>query len=168
MTITASITARINASAASLLPAAQGAGLPIDLIGTTSLTPGTGANQADKMFAYRSTLAASASENIDLAGALTDVLGNALTFAKVKAIMVRADPGNTNDVVVGGAATNGFVGPFGAVTHTIAVKPGGEFLNALPGTGWVVVPATGDILKIANGGAGTPVTYDIVLIGTSV
>lgn len=168
MTVTASITARINASVASPILTAQGTGPAIDVIGTTLIAPGTGVGQADLMYSDTRTLAASASENIDLAGALTDVLGRTLNLAKIKAIMIRASAANTNDVVIGGAATNAFVGPFGAATHTLAVRPGGEFLIAHPGTGWAVVAATGDLLKIANGGAGTAVTYDIIIIGTSV
>jgi hypothetical protein len=168
MTVTATITARINATVASPIISAQGSGPTIDLIGTTLITPGTGANQADLMFADTRTLAASASENLDLNGALTDVLGKTLNLLKVKAIMVRASGANANDIVIGGAATNGFVGPFGAAAHTIAVRPGGEFVIAHSGAGWPVVAGTGDLLKIANGGAGTSVTYDIIIIGTTV
>lgn len=39
--------------------------------------------------------------------------------------MVKAAVGNTNNVVVGGAAVNGIVGPLGAATNTVAVSPGG-------------------------------------------
>jgi hypothetical protein len=168
MTVTATITARINSTVASTLAAASNTGPDVDLIGTVLITPGTGAAQADKEYYNRSTLAASASENIDLAGAGTDVLGALNAFAKVKAILVKADPANTNDVIVGGAASNGFVGPFGATTHTIAVRPGGVFLTAHPGTGWTVTAATADLIKILNGGAGTSVTYEICIVGTSV
>ena len=53
----------------------------------------------------------------------------------------------------------------GAAIHGAAVRPGGEALFVAPGTGWTVTPATGDLLRILNGGAGTPVTYDIMIIG---
>lgn len=132
-----------------------------------ALASGTGANQADLMFADQRTLSASATENLDLAGGLTDAFGTTLTFAKIKAIMVRAAPGNTNDVVIGGAASNAFVGPFGGTTPTVAVKPGGFLLLFAPATGWTVTASTGDILKVANSSSGTSVTYDVVLIGTS-
>lgn len=131
------------------------------------LQPGTGSYQADKLFSDQRTLAASATENIDLAGALTDPFGAALTFAKVKAIYIRAAAGNTNDVVVGGVGSNAFIGPFGANTHTVAVKPGGVLLMVAPDSGWTVTAATGDLLKILNGGGSTSVTYDIIIIGTS-
>lgn len=132
------------------------------------LDNGTGANAADRLYADTNTLAASGTVDVDLAGTLTDALGAALTFARVKAIFIRAAVGNTNNVVLGGAASNQFVGPFGAAAHTIAVKPGGFLGMVAPdATGWPVTAGTGDLLRIANSGAGTGVTYDVVIIGAS-
>ena len=132
-----------------------------------TLKTGTAAGLADLLFSDQRTLAASATENLDLAGGLTDPLGATLTFVKIKAILVRASSGNTNNVVVGGQTVNGFLGPFGAAAHTVAVPPGGALLLAAPSAGWAVTPGTGDLLKILNGGAGTGVTYDVVIVGTS-
>jgi hypothetical protein len=132
-----------------------------------SFAPGTGMGQADLVFADRRTLAASATENLDLAGALTDPLGAALTFGHVKAIYVVARAANTNSVVVGGAATNAFVGPLGGTTPTVTLPPGGGLLLVHPGAGWTVTAATGDLLKVLNSAAGASVQYDVVIIGTS-
>jgi hypothetical protein len=133
-----------------------------------TLTSGTGAGQADLVWGDNNTLAASATTDIDLAGALTGALGGTVTFAKIKAIFLYADEGNTNNVVLGAAASNQFVGPFGAATHTIAVPPGGCAVLVAPGTaGWAVTAATGDLLRVANSGAGTAVTYKILIVGTS-
>src|SRR6218665_3613353 len=71
-------------------------------------THGTGNGQANEQFSDIRTLAASANENIDLAGTLIGHFGETLTFTKIKAIVILADTGNTNDVIVGGAASNGF------------------------------------------------------------
>jgi hypothetical protein len=133
-----------------------------------TLANGTGEDEADRLYADVNTLAASATTDIDLAGTLTDALGAALTFARVKALFLRASSGNTNNVVIGGAASNQFVGPFGAATDTFAVKPGG-FLGwvAPDADGWEVTAGTGDLLRIANSGAGSTVTYDVVIIGAS-
>ena len=132
------------------------------------LDNGTGANAADRLYMDSNTLAASANVDVDLAGSLTDALGAALSFARVKALFLRAASGNTNNVVIGGAASNQFVGPFGAATHTFAVKPGGFMGWIAPdATGWAVTAGTGDLLRIANSGAGTSVTYDVVIIGAS-
>lgn len=132
-----------------------------------TLESGTGSGQADKIFMDDRTLAASATENLDLAGSLTDAFGATITFATVKAILVIAKAANTNDVVIGGAASNGFVGPFGGTTPTVSVKPGGLALMVAPKTGWTVTASTGDILKMANSSSGTGVDYSIVIIGTS-
>ncbi len=131
------------------------------------LTSGTGADQADLMFADTRTLAASATENLDLAGSLTDAFGATLAFAKIKAIIVQAAAANTNDVVVGGAASNAFTGPLGGTDPTVAARPGGAIVLFAPATGWTVTAGTGDILKVANSSSGTSVTYSIVIIGTS-
>jgi hypothetical protein len=133
-----------------------------------SLAAGTGANQADRMWHDKRTIAASGTDDIDLAGSLLDVFGDALTFARIKGIAVWADAGNTNNVVVGAAAATQFVGPFGAATHTAHARPGGLVAFAAPdATAWPVGAGASDLLRIANSGAGTPVIYDIVLIGAS-
>ena len=140
--------------------------VPLELLQSVLLEAGTGSGQADKVFSDQRTLNASASEDLDLAGVLTDLLGSTVTFAKVKFIFIKASTGNTNNVVVGNASSNGFVGPFGGATHTKAIAPGGFEMWFNP-TGWTVTAGTGDILKIANSGGGTSVTYDIVIVGTS-
>lgn len=133
-----------------------------------ALASGTGAGQADKVFTDTRTIAASGTDDLDLAGSLVDGLGQTLTFVKVKAIIVIAADGNTNDVVVGAAASNQFVGPFGAATHTLKVRPGGFVAFACKdATAWGVTAATGDLLRVANGGAGTSVDYTVIVIGTS-
>lgn len=141
--------------------------LPLSQLATVGYTPGTGTGAADLVFADQRTLTASSTENLDLAGTLTDPFGVTLTCAKVKAIYVFAAAANTNDVIVGGAASNAFTGPFQDATDKVAVRPGGVAVFALAGTGWTVTASTGDILKVANGSSGTSVTYDVIVICTS-
>lgn len=132
------------------------------------LPSGTSSGRADLLFADERTISASSSENLDLTGgSLSDPVGAALVFAKVKAILIEADDGNTNNVVVGNAGANPFVGPFDDGTVTITIPPGGRLLLAAPSSGWAVTVDTADILKVANSGAGTGVTYRIVIVGTS-
>lgn len=120
---------------------------------------------ADVMFKDTRTLAASGTENLDLAGVLVDAFGAVATSAEIIAIYVKAASGNTNNVVIGNV-TNGFVGPLGA-TGTYTVSPG-DFYLATSRNGWAVTAATGDLLKITNSAAGTPVTYDVVIIGRTI
>jgi hypothetical protein len=93
-------------------------------------------------------------------------LGATLAFTAIKAILIVADAANTNDVVVGGAASNAFVGPFADATDKINVGPGDVFLiTRRSAAGLAVAAGTGDILKVANGGAGSAVTYRIIILG---
>lgn len=150
---------------------------PLDL--ATGLTPlrfsrqialaaGTAAGQADKIWHDERTLAASASEDLDLAGTLVDAFGVAMTLARVRGLIIYASSANTNQVIIGNAGSNGWVGPFGAATHTLSVHPGGLLALFAPGTnGYAVTAGTGDLLHVANSAGGTPVTYDVVVIGAS-
>lgn len=163
------LTATIKASIAAKLTGSNDMGTPAhEFIEAFSLLleDGTGANQASNVWSDERTLAASATEDLDLAGSLVNGLGATLTFTAVKAIMVIASAANTNSVIVGAAAVNTFVGPFGAAAHTVAVKPGGFFFAFDPSAaGLAVTAGTGDLLRIANGGAGSSVTYRIVIVG---
>jgi hypothetical protein len=130
------------------------------------LEDGTGASQANSCFADTRTLAISANEDLDLAGALLDAFGNTLTFTKIKAIYIRAADANTNSVIIKPAAANGFLGPFANAAHTQTLPPGGVWQVEAPVNGWAVTAGTGDKINIANSAAGTSVTYDIEIIGT--
>lgn len=139
---------------------------PLDYKATLDLADGTGLNQASVMFSDQRTLAASASEELDLSGSLADVLGVSLVLTKIKALVIKAAPGNTNDVVVGGAASNGCATMFGDPTDKINVKPGGMLVLTAPTVaGYAVTAGTGDLLKVANSGGTTGVTYDIIILG---
>jgi hypothetical protein len=54
------------------------------------LSNGTGANAADLMFHDRRTIAASGTEDLDLAGVLASPFGATLTFAEVRAVLITA------------------------------------------------------------------------------
>lgn len=131
------------------------------------LSNGTGANAADLMFHDRRTLAASGTEDLDLAGVLASPFGATLTFAEIRAVMITAASGNTNNVRVTRPASNG-VPLFVAAGDGIDVPPGGAFAWVCPADGKVTVTAgTGDLLTVTNGAAGSSVTYDVVILGTS-
>jgi hypothetical protein len=105
---------------------------------------------------------------LDLAAVLTNAFGATITAAKIKAIMIKAAAGNTNDVHVIHPASAG-VPLLLAAGDGFKVKPGGWVQMAAPALAGLatVTPTTNDLLTITNGGAGTPVTYDIMIIGTS-
>jgi hypothetical protein len=133
--------------------------------GQVALVDGILSGQANKLYASAQTLAASATANLDIAGGVSDPLGNVLTFTAIKAIMVLASTDNVNDVKIGGAGSNAFVGPFGSATDSVAVRPGGSLLMFAPATGWPVTAGTGDLLKVLNAGAGSAVTFKVIIFG---
>lgn len=132
------------------------------------LTNGTGANQADLVWSDQRTIAASATDSFDLAGGgLTDAFGAAVAFARVKLVMVTAATGNSNNVNVTRPASNG-VPLFLAAGDGVPVRPGGVWLWACTdATGVAVTAGTGDLIDVVNSGAGSTVTYDVVIVGAS-
>ncbi len=137
------------------------------------LTFGATALKGNQIFHNRDVLDADEVVSLDLAGGLTNVFGDTITFAKVRALLVI----NTSDVIdlthtaaslsvisVGGNA-NAFDGPFSDSTDIINIAAGNFFAatrNDL--TGWPVTGATGDILDITETST-LEGMYDIVIIG---
>jgi hypothetical protein len=120
---------------------------------------GAGALQCNNVYAVSRTLG-SASEDVDLAGGLTDVFGATLTFAEVKLFGVYNS--GANALTVGAASSNAWAGLLNA-TGTITIPPGGLFVFAASdATGAAVVAGTGDLLKVA-GTSGQP--YELIVWG---
>lgn len=130
---------------------------------TLSLTFGTGANQADRLFT--DTRSTSSAEDLDIvAGSLTDAFGTTFTLAELKVLIVCASSANTTNVVLGGDANS--VPFLSTAATTVAIKPGGCFFLTDPSAGGVAVTAdTGDIIQVAPS-SGT-VAYDIIIMGSS-
>jgi hypothetical protein len=136
----------------------------------TLLQSGTAAGQADRFFQDTRTITASSNDDLDLAGVLTDAYGATITFVKIKGIFVSAAAGNVNNVIIGGSATNPFSTIFTGTNPALIVRPGASVAIIAGGAdaaGYAVTATTADILRLTNGGAGTSVTLDIVLWGTS-
>lgn len=168
MALTTSMSLAVSAQQTSALDLGT-ASLPLNVRHAVSLSNGTGAGNADRIFSDRRTLSASATEDLDLAGVLLDAFGATITFARVKGLFIVAAAANANNVVVGAAASNAWSTLLNA-TGTITLRPGAAFgamAGVADGTGWAATAGTGDLLKVANSGAGTSVTYDVVIIGAS-
>ncbi len=160
------VTAEIAATFKNLLDLST----PVDSLTKTAkiaLSNGTGSAQADLIFHDQRTLAASGTEDLDLAGVLTSPYGATLTFAELRGIMIKAADTNTNTINVTRPAANGLL-LFLAASDGIPIPPGGVFLWSCGADGKVPVTAgTGDLLTITNAAAGTSVTYDVVIVGVS-
>lgn len=159
-TLTAAPTATLDLGATRLAP------LTKEWI--TTFSNGTGLNQAD-LIAWDTRTLSAANEDLDLAPlAFNDPFNAAITFARIKGIVVYAYSTNTPNVVVGAAAANAWATMFNA-TGTWTGHPGSLFAAFNPtAAGWAVTAGTGDLLRIANSSGGTPsAQYDIVLLGAS-
>lgn len=140
---------------------------PLTLSKQLNLAEGSGLNAANKIWHDERTISASGSDDLDLAGVLTDPFGGTITLARVKGIVVLASVGNANNVVVGGGS-NPLVNWLSGTTPAVIVRPGGLLAVMAPdATGYAVTAGTGDILRVANSGGGTSVTYQVVIIGAS-
>lgn len=161
----AQITAKIKLTQVNALDVASAKFEPL-INAVANFSNGTGADQVNQVFTDTRTLSASATENLDLAGSLADAFGNTIALTKLKAILITAASGNTNDVQVTRPASNG-VPLFLAAGDGLPVKPDGFFLWVAPDAAGVTVTAsTGDLLTITNSAGGSSVTYTVVIIGS--
>lgn len=134
-----------------------------------SLTTGVAAGASDKFFYDSRTLSASATEDLDLVGTLTDAFGDLFSPVRIKALGFKALAANTNNVIIGAASATQWAALLGT-TGTMTFRPGSSMLfvaGSADATGYVCAAGSTDLLKVANSGAGTSVTYEIVLVGVS-
>lgn len=136
---------------------------------TVDLTHGTGAGNIDLGYAWQSTIAGAGSLVIDLAGSLTGEFGQAVNFARIKAIYFRLLKTTVpvGGVLVGAAAANS------VVTWQVPVKNTAEldgfFELLLPdAVGIVVTAGTGDQFRVVNQDAVIVATYEMFIAGCSV
>ncbi|GGR71138.1 MULTISPECIES: hypothetical protein [Streptomyces] len=143
--------------------------IPAGLSRAVTLASGTGAGKADRVFQARRTIAASGTDDLDLAGVLLDAFGSTITFARIKGLFIAASTANSNNVVVGNATSNAWATLLNA-TGTVTLRPG-AVLAAIAGpadaTTYGVTSSTGDVFRIANSGGGSTVSYDICIVGAS-
>lgn len=165
-TLSTIVTAKIETTFRNVLDLS----VPVDsLIKQTKieLSNGTSSNNADLCFHDQRTLAASGTEDLDLAGSLAGPFGAAQVFVELRAVLFSASSSNTNNVLVSRPASNG-VPLFSAAGDQIIIPPGGVFLWACGADGKITVTAsTGDLLTVTNSAGSTSVTYDVVIIGVS-
>lgn len=146
----------------------ESASSAIALALSIAFTDGNAAGNADRIWKDTRTINASANEDLDMSGTLTDIYGASVIFADVRAIVIIASSNNTNNVRLIRPASNGLP-LFLAAGDGIDIRPGGMFLWACADATAVPVTAgTGDLLNVANSSSGTGVDYSIVIIGSSV
>jgi hypothetical protein len=155
----------------STLTAVSGLGtasFPYDVQDDNTYTNGTGANQCDLAANITYTITTGATQNLDLAGAISTALGVVVTMVKLKVLYIKSRSTNTTNITVSRPAANGVV-VFGAASGALApIEPGGRVMWESPGAaGVAVVAATGDLIAITNA-AGASAVVDVYVAGTSV
>jgi len=132
----------------------------------TTITSGTGANQVDQVFHDIRSLASGANEELDLAGSLTNAMGETITFDMVRAIMIY-NPDTASTLIIGGAAANAWEPWAGAAGDKLVVRPGGRiYMEAPDANGLDVTAATADKLKIEHGAESSiAIAYEIIIAG---
>lgn len=138
-----------------------------------SLTNGTAADKADNIYLAQTTLAASGTVNLDLAGSVTDIYGNTITFARVKALYFELTTTTSASAMTLGAhgsaaALAGSGNLFGDTSDKVRIHNGGVFLVASPGaTAYPVTATTADILLMTNEDGSNIATYKLAIVGAS-
>lgn len=140
-----------------------------------SMIDGDDYGKANKVYGpIRRTLAGGAAEELDLAGgSLKDRKGNALTFTKVRLLLVinvksKDTVGATFEIggSIGTAGENFLL--FKAENDVYELGPGAIFFIYEPSAaGLPVTAGTGDLLRIANvSSPSISMSYDILIIGS--
>lgn len=138
------------------------------------------AKGADQIYSAIRTLAGGANETLDLSGSLTNVFGETISFARIKAILVEllsaaqdSDNGTAaTSILVGGAvATQALAGSgkwFADTSDKIRVINGGFFACAVDNAAGVTVSnGASDSLKVENEDGAVACAYRLTLIGSN-
>lgn len=136
---------------------------------SVSLADGISNDQADKIWHDQRTLAAGASEDLDLTALSRTLFDGTFTTGvlKVKALMiVNLATTSGYDLTVGGAPAQTWVGPFGTAADKVKVPADSCLLLVNKKSGWSVTNSSADLLRITNTAAGS-VTYNLAIVGTS-
>lgn len=136
--------------------------IPLNDTTDHALTDGTGSGKVDMEFSDSRTLAAGASEELDINGALIDGFGDSVTIAKLKVVKIV----NTNvdySLDVGGAGANALA-LFADPSDKVTIQPGGTFYVDSPLLGLTV--GADDKLKVWNNST-EAITYTVFFGGAS-
>ena len=131
-----------------------------------TLSDGNGVNQVQTLWHDSRSVADGGSDDLDLNGStIQNVFGEDLDFIGLKAILI-TNLHATSIIGVFGVV-NGLADVLTVVTTKLNVVPGGSLVLFAPtAAGYLVTPATGDLLGISDEtGGGGVVPYAITLAG---
>ena len=139
-----------------------------DALGSWTITNGTTADKADLLYDTEISLAAAGTSTLDLE-TLTDRFGVVVDFARIKALHITVETGKDSGVIIGGAASNEWLGFLAAAGDKVKIRSGGWLSVAAPdATAYVVTNTSSTDLKLAHDGAGSEtIKVKLYLIGAS-
>lgn len=161
------LTAKISLGLTTQFTGSGDLSTPTDQMNITraiEFTSGTGANQADVLFADSRTLADGANEVLDIyaSGTLLTPLGTALTMTKAKAIYVYNTSADAS-LLIGGGTTPLAICADGS--DILKLPPGGKLVFTAPLAAGIAT-TTNKNLKFEHDGTGSStLTYEVVVIG---
>ncbi len=129
---------------------------------------GVAAGQVNEAYVAVRTLAAGASETLDLVGVLSGLFGQTISFARIKGILIAllTAPEIASSITVGDAASDPWLGPLGGTTPMTTVTSGDCWQQTRSdATGWAVGGGAGENLKVANDDGTNSATYLVALLG---
>lgn len=167
MTVTVSSTGRLKIQQTNTTAGISGV-VNLDFEFSDSLADGTGLDQCDLVYGAKAVaLSGSGTNNLDVAGTLSDFYGATITAVKLKFFYFKNLSTTAGDTITLGNHASAALLLWGAAAHTKTVGPNGVLYHWEPSLAGVTVTAsTGDILKILNDSANAN-TYDIAFGGTS-
>ena len=134
-----------------------------------NFTSGTNAHQMNQLWRKRSSVIASGTNQIDIAGGITNAFGEALNMSEVRMMIFSMATNQLNNISIGAAASTPFSTWLGDASDKVVMRPGGFFLLTAPdATAYAVSTnsvTTNSLIRITNEGTNT-ITYD-VYIGAS-
>jgi hypothetical protein len=126
---------------------------------------GAGDDQANQVWHDRRTVAAVTADNLDLAGVLYNPLGELVTLARVKAIII-FNRSTQCTLQLQAGASNGWAAFLGGTTPHLKIEPGGSVVLVAPkAAAWPVTAGSADVLTVYNSHASVAADYDIIIIG---
>lgn len=117
----------------------------------------------DRRFVTSSTT----TDDLDLAGGLTNVFGETITLATIRLILIHNRSITAgDDLDIGGAAANPLTSIHdGSGTAKFTVRASGICVLSAPLDGYAVTGGSADTLRVTHAGASEAITYDIVIVG---
>ncbi|MBX3380895.1 MAG: hypothetical protein KF805_12455 [Phycisphaeraceae bacterium] len=128
----------------------------------TNFTDGTGDGKASGVYVKSGSISASANDDIDLSGSVTNAFGTTVAMAKIKAIAIKNKATTTGyNLLIGGSASAAITTILGGTAPTLKIGPKGWVVLNNPFDGHVVTATTADILRLTASGG--DITYDLAI-----